>query len=180
MGWSRFDVSKDGNGDPIYFSVESVIHNHFQNASLSTSEAFGADATEHSSIDPTLYVNPENFDYHPKAMRGWLREAGFKINRQLTVSHFRIATLKRLLPTSLLVAMDALIQPSGNLWQLTPSVFTRSRAVGDTQKAVDGTFFKCPECGDAISEDGGGVLESGCGLRWRVEDGIYNFKEPVG
>ena len=50
---------------------------------------------------------PLNFDFHPKVVRGWLAEAGFELQRQLTVSHFRISVLKRILPTKLLVALDS-------------------------------------------------------------------------
>jgi hypothetical protein len=30
-----------------------------------------------------------NFDFHPAAVRSWLELAGFRVGRQLTVSHFR-------------------------------------------------------------------------------------------
>jgi SAM-dependent methyltransferase len=69
-----------------------------------------------------------NFDFHPAAVRGWLAAAGFSVERQLTVSHFRLAILKRLLPLWLLVALDSAAQWTGVLWQLSPSVFVRARA----------------------------------------------------
>ena len=69
-----------------------------------------------------------NFDFHPRAVRGWLSQAGFETERQLTVSHFRMGLLKRLFPTRLLLALDALLQPTGNLIQISPSVFLRARA----------------------------------------------------
>ncbi|MGA9533875.1 MAG: class I SAM-dependent methyltransferase [Anaerolineales bacterium] len=69
-----------------------------------------------------------NFDFHPAAVRGWLAAAGFVVERQLTVSHFRLGILKRLLPLGLLVALDAAAQWTGDLWQLSPSVFLRARA----------------------------------------------------
>ena len=36
-----------------------------------------------------------NFDFHPATVRTWLEDTGFVIERQLTVSHFRIGLLKR-------------------------------------------------------------------------------------
>ena len=71
-----------------------------------------------------------NFDFHPTSIRRWLNAAGFTIQRQLTVSHFRIDFLKRMLPLKLLVRLDAAAQWTGNLWQFTPSVFVRSQASG--------------------------------------------------
>jgi SAM-dependent methyltransferase len=41
---------------------------------------------------------PLNFDFHPAAVRAWLRAAGFRTERQLAVSHFRMPLFKRRLP----------------------------------------------------------------------------------
>jgi len=127
-----------------------------------------------------------NFDFHPAAVRSWLGQAGFALERQLTVSHFRIEAFKRLLPLRLLVWMDALAQWSGNWWQLTPSVFTRSRALqpvtaaGQPVVVVAGAFFRCPECGALDLEEAFDTLVcSGCGRRWAIRDGIYDFRQPI-
>lgn len=120
-----------------------------------------------------------NFDFHPRAVRRYLRNAGFSVGRILTVSHFRIGILKRLVPTRLLVWLDSLASLTGPLWQFSPSVFVRAEAVGSTAKAATGAFFKCPACGTALPEAKGGVLACGNGHRWGVKDGIYNFKEML-
>jgi len=120
-----------------------------------------------------------NFDFHPKAVRAWLEDQQFTIERQLTVSHFRLYLLKRLLPLKLLVGMDSLAQWTGNWWQITPSVFVRARATGGTALASEGAFFRCPECGHLPLVEENGVLPCpSCGRRWVVRDGIYDFKEP--
>lgn len=121
-----------------------------------------------------------NFDFHPRAVRTWLRESGFEVRRQLTVSHFRVDLLKRVVPVRLLVGMDALAQLTGGLWQLTPSVFVGSHAVGDTPRAVPGTFFRCPTCGDFPLGEGNEVLVcAACARRWARREGIYDFREPL-
>jgi ubiquinone/menaquinone biosynthesis C-methylase UbiE len=128
---------------------------------------------------PVEFV-PLNFDFHPKAMASWLREAGFTVERQLTVSHFRMGWAKRHLPLRLLVAMDALLQPTGALWQYTPSVFLQARASSESKRAFVGTFFKCPECGTVLpKENGNQIACPNCGRRWGIKNGIYNFKEPL-
>jgi ubiquinone/menaquinone biosynthesis C-methylase UbiE/uncharacterized protein YbaR (Trm112 family) len=71
-----------------------------------------------------------NFDFHPNAVCQWLAESGFAIQRQLTVSHFRMGLFKRLIPLKLLLAMESALQLTGKWWRLTPSVFVRARAVG--------------------------------------------------
>jgi len=135
-----------------------------------------------------------NFDFHPKAIKKWLQAAGFTIERTLTVSHFRIGLLKRLIPARLLAAMDALFQPTGALWQLTPSVFVKAHAVGrDSIPPILGrdpippmvghnpilSYFKCPECNHAWLDEGKGYLPcKSCGQKWEVRDGIYEFREP--
>ena len=121
-----------------------------------------------------------NFDFHPRRVREWLQGLGFKLQRTLTVSHFRIDWLKRNVPLGLLVGLDALFQYTGALWQLTPSVFMAVEARGDKQAAEAGSFFKCPECGAALPKAKRGRLDcGGCGASWGIENGIYNFKTPL-
>ncbi len=127
--------------------------------------------------EPVEFV-PLNFDFHPKTVRYWLGEADFKIERQLTLSHFRIGLLKRIVPTKMLVAMDSLAQLTGDWWQLTPSVFIKSKAVGqDAISSNVGTFFRCPDCeGHDLKEITQALNCSSCGATWPIVDGIYDFR----
>ncbi len=121
-----------------------------------------------------------NFDFHPKAVRMWLEDAGFSIERQLTVSHYRMDVLKRWVPLSLLVKMDAAAQLTGDWWQVAPSVFLRSRALPEGAIAKPGEFFCCPECGAGLAGEEEGVLTCRrCMRRWSYCDGIYDFREPL-
>ncbi|OGO30202.1 MAG: hypothetical protein A2Z16_02930 [Chloroflexi bacterium RBG_16_54_18] len=121
-----------------------------------------------------------NFDFHPRAVRLWLAAAGFRLERQLTVSHFRIAWMKRLLPLGLLVKLDALFQWSGAWWQLTPSVFLRSTALGEPREAPSGDFFRCPECKFHLLAESGDRLDCpSCQRSWAIRDGIYDFRQPA-
>ncbi len=130
------------------------------------------------TLDPVEFA-PLNFDFHPRAVRIWLEEAHFELQQQLTVSHFRLDVFKRLVPTKLLVAMDALAQWSGNWWQLTPSVFTLSLATGELGSTPPeaGFFFRCPSCGESLPESDSEALSCpGCGAKWPITDGIYDFR----
>jgi SAM-dependent methyltransferase len=121
-----------------------------------------------------------NFDFHPKEVRRWLEECDFSIERQLTVSHFRMDVFKRTVPLALLVKMDAAAQLTGNWWQLSPSVFLRSRASGEGAAASPGEFFCCPECGTPLADENQGEMPCPkCGQHWAFRDGIYDFREPV-
>ncbi len=117
-----------------------------------------------------------NFDFHPQSIRTWLRENGFLLERQLTVSHFRIGLLKRLLPLKLLVWMDSMAQLTGGLWQYSPSVFTRSRTTQEGQTSIPGAFFACPVCHTPIEDTPPMLVCAGCGKTYPVEDGIYDFR----
>jgi len=134
------------------------------------------------SLEPVEFVEL-NFDFHPKAVRAWLREIGFRIEKTLTVSHFRLGLLKKLVPTGILVALDALAQWTGLLWQLTPSVFVKASLGGERSGSVPGEvihWFKCPGCGNSPLEDRNDHLQcSSCDSRWAVRDGIYDFRQPL-
>ncbi|OGN97982.1 MAG: hypothetical protein A2Z71_08235 [Chloroflexi bacterium RBG_13_50_21] len=122
-----------------------------------------------------------NFDYHPKMVRNWLSESGFTLERQLAVSYFRLGAFKKYLPLNLLVRMDAILQPTGNWCQLSPSVFTRSYAVGDTQKASEGMFFKCPVCeADFLKPHQASLICQKCSRAWPIREGIFDFRVNVG
>lgn len=118
-----------------------------------------------------------NFDFHPKMIRRWLMEIGFKPEKTLTVSHFRIGLLKRTLPARWLAALDSLLQPTGALVQFTPSVFVRATLAANIAAAADGAFFKCPECGHApLEEDPAQLACPACKQKYTFQDGIYDFR----
>lgn len=117
-----------------------------------------------------------NFDFHPKAIRRYLKEVGFKIEKQLTVSHFRVGFLKQHLPMNLLVGMDALLQSSGSILQVSPSVFIRCQAMDIEQKASSSAIFKCPACETELGGMDEDLRCEGCGRIWEYRDGIYDFR----
>lgn len=120
---------------------------------------------------------PLNFDFHPATVRAWLQTSGFAVERLLTVSHYRAGFFKRVFPTKLLVWMDSLAQLSGNWWQLSPSVFVRNHAIGESPAAVEGTFFRCPACNQANLPDTPTELVCpACHWRFPVVDGIYDLR----
>lgn len=140
------------------------------------------------SLEPVEFVKL-NFDFHPKAIQTWLSEQGFTVEKTLTVSHFRMGLLKRLIPTSVLVFFDALFQWTGQWWQLSPSVFIKAIRGKPLNSSSEETFprfssisafFKCPDCGYAQLGYQKTHLECyGCGKKWEIKDGIYDFREPV-
>lgn len=120
-----------------------------------------------------------NFNFHPKFIRRLLKEENFDLQRQLTVSHFRIALLKKLVPTKILVALDSLAQLTGNWWQLTPSVFIKSTSIGPLKDSpkTKGLFFRCPSCEQSLTDQHSSHLTcQNCGEKWPIVDGIYDFR----
>ncbi len=132
------------------------------------------------SHEPVEFVEL-NFDFHPQSIRHLLQEKGFSIQRQLTVSHYRLPLLKKLIPLNLLVAMDAAAQWTGNWWQLTPSVFVGAKALGDIPVKQENphAFFCCPRCGNcSLEESELEIFCPQCQAHWRKQDGIYDFRQP--
>jgi len=136
------------------------------------------------TLEPVEFVEL-NFDFHPKAVRNWLAGLGFSIEKTLTVSHFRVGLLKRIVPTGILVFLDSIFQWTGALWQFTPSVFVRANVIGRDAIPSHGqddilSCFKCLECGNSPLIDRNDHLEcEGCKKKWEVRDGIYDFREAL-
>ncbi len=117
-----------------------------------------------------------NFDFHPKAVRRYLQQTEFKVLKQLTVSHFRVGFLKRHIPVGLLKFFDAFLQPTGEIIQVSPSVFSKCQAVGDSQVAESDQLFQCPACGTRLSGKKQDLICSACGKLYEYRDGIYDFR----
>jgi SAM-dependent methyltransferase len=120
-----------------------------------------------------------NFDFHPHWVRQQLTAAGFWAETTRSVSHFRIPLLKKLVPPHWLATLDSMAQPTGQWWQLTPSVFVRARAQKTSVEPPEG-FFSCPICRSAsLLSQAKALVCAGCGRHWRTDGGIYDFKTPL-
>ena len=117
-----------------------------------------------------------NFDFHPKAIRKLLKETGFTLKKQLSVSFFRANWFKKHVKHDQLVAIDSALQPIGAWAQFTPSVFTRSLTSGGSPTPGENEFFRCPICGHPLPESGSSQNCPGCGRTWEYRDGIYEFR----
>jgi hypothetical protein len=88
-----------------------------------------------------------------------------------------MALLKRMIPTRLLVWMDAVAQLSGDLWQLSPSVFARCRAMGQPKPLPDEVLFRCPAFAfSPLPDTPPEIVCPGCARTFAVKDGIYDFR----
>jgi ubiquinone/menaquinone biosynthesis C-methylase UbiE len=127
-----------------------------------------------------------NFDFHPRWMKERLRSCGFGIEQVRTVSRFRVALLKRVVPARVLAALDGALQGLGALWQLTPSVFVLARRDGAPLPVQPGcllpaeALFRCPSCTAQQWKVSQTALNCrSCGTHWAIEDGIYNFRAAL-
>jgi ubiquinone/menaquinone biosynthesis C-methylase UbiE len=129
-----------------------------------------------------------NFNFHPAWMRRQFEVVGLHIKNIRTLSHYRIGWFKRMFPTSFLVKLDSWVQPTGNWWQLSPSLFLQAQAQkpGLTAAPAASGFFRCPAChGSALSQIthpsvlGTVLLCQSCGRGWSFRNGIYDFKTPL-
>jgi SAM-dependent methyltransferase len=119
-----------------------------------------------------------NFDFHPDWMVGALSAAGFAVDAELAVSHFRHPLFKRTVPPAALANLDGLLQRPGAAWKLTPSVFVRTHRQGEPAP-VGEPLLCCPACGsNHLSSAPEAMTCSGCGQQWPSADGIYDFRWP--
>lgn len=118
-----------------------------------------------------------NFDFHPAWVSQQLDRAGFAVQQELAVSHFRAPFFKRLLSPARLAALDGVLQKPGGRLKLAPSVFVRAGAAsGAVPRPPVVDLWRCPRCG------GGGLVQAGTGLAcpscaalWPQRDGIFDF-----
>ena len=126
------------------------------------------------SQEPVEFVHL-NFDFHPKAIRHSLWASGFDLEKQLTVSHFRMGFLKRYIPHSILTGLDSLLQWTGAWIQVSPSVFSRCRPLGG-QKATGDQIFQCPQCQKPLVGFESDLHCAQCGTTYPYQEGIYDFR----
>ncbi len=129
------------------------------------------------TLEPVEFVDL-NFDFHPRWIWQQLDEANLHREKVRTVSHFRIALLKRWIPTRLLVALDSLAQRTGRLWQLSPSVFVRARADAHKPAAPPESFFRCPACRRPLGSPPQARFVCACGAVWEKKGEVYDFRYP--
>ena len=103
-------------------------------------------------------------------------KTGFKIDKQLTVSHFRVQTLKKAFPLQILVPMDSMLQWTGKWIQVSPSVFVRSHVIGFKPTPAGEAIFQCPRCHTPLPNQKEDMTCEICGSTWPLEDGIYDFR----
>ncbi len=153
-----------------------------QNLKAMLRYAFGKQDWSPYTLEQVEFVEM-NFDFHPKSVKALLKDAAFDVKTIRPVSHFRFGPLKRNLPTGLLVNLDyAISSTTGNMFQVSPSVFVQSIADKSGSVASDGQFWRCPACASMnVTETDSSVdcNADGCGKQWPIRDGIYDFKTPL-
>ncbi len=118
-----------------------------------------------------------NFDLHPAFVKALLRESGFKIEKQISVSYLRADFFKRLFPLKVLTSLEALLQAGLSWTAYSPSIFLRTKNKGETALQITKDFFRCPACGHTPLEDTPPELTcAACGRTYPVRGGIYDFR----
>ena len=144
-------------------------------------QCLGRNTWDPFSLEPVEFVEL-NFNFHPRYIERQVAAVGFELRRTLPVSWLRLGLLKRALPTALLAGLDRALQATG--WSLSPSVFLDLRLdkadkpplVPASDDALD--ILRCPLTGSRLRRHGD-TLVNADGLRWGIEQGVYDFRRPL-
>ncbi len=133
-----------------------------------------------NDLNPVEFVEM-NFNFHPLYMQNALDRTGFITHDRVPVSWLRLGLFKRVLPLSMMLGVDSLLQKPK--WLVSPSIFTKNSpkpddSIPDNTDLTGNRIFACPITGSELVEDGN-YLVNRDGLRWEIKDGIYIFKEPA-
>ena len=128
------------------------------------------------SHEPFEYLDM-HFNFHPAYISASLREAGFALQRELAVSHFRLPLLKRLFAPRILARLDGLLQKPTARLKLSPSIFVTAQAVKEEAEAPR-ALFRCLYCYTPLQEKETTLFCAGCGQEWRPQEGVYDFRAP--
>jgi SAM-dependent methyltransferase len=132
------------------------------------------------ALEPYEFVKL-NFDFHPRYIAENLRAVNFVIQDKRAVSIFRLALLKRVIPGSILAALDGVLQsPISNLY-LSPSIFLRAESRKPGAPARNDALWRCPACSSTdIAESRDALTCRACSRMYPIVDGMIDFKEPQG
>ncbi len=120
-----------------------------------------------------------NIDFHPAWVKRQFADASFAIQDIRTLSHFRLPILKKILPAQFLATLDGWVQPTGQWWQYTPSIFMKVIPQKDSIAEAKG-FFRCPAChSSSLEQTEDALICQNCQRQWGYRDGIYDFKTPL-
>ena len=122
-----------------------------------------------------------NYNFHPSYVEHHLAGCDFQVQRQLSVSHFRIGLLKRIVPARLLATLDGWLQQPFAPLKWTPSMFLNARAGAEPGPPLASKIFRCPSCGsDNLKQHSEALACAECGRRWSTAGGIHDFRAPLG
>ncbi len=144
--------------------------------------ALGRNGWNPYTLEPIEFVEL-NFNFHPDYIQAQVSQSGFSIRQTVPISWFRLALLKRCLPTGFLAGLDALLQRTA--WRVSPSIFldlqlkdSAAAKPFDSRSDSPLALFRCPQSHTALRREGQ-TLISETGVRWGIYDGVFDFRQPL-
>ncbi|MEW5719735.1 MAG: methyltransferase domain-containing protein [Chloroflexota bacterium] len=129
------------------------------------------------ALEPYEFVKL-NFDFHPRYIVENLRAVNFVVQDKRAVSTFRVALLKRIIPTQILASLDGLLQHPTSNFQISPSIFLRAESRKPGAPALNDALWRCPACHSTdIAETRHALTCRACSRAYPIVDGIVDFKD---
>jgi SAM-dependent methyltransferase len=141
--------------------------------------AFTRRVANPNDLEPYEFVKL-NFDFHPRYIEDNLRAVNLIAQDRRAVSTFRIAALKRIVPSGILAALDGVLQTPTSKLDLSPSIFLRAQSTKPGAPALNNALWRCPACASSdIAESRAALTCRACSREYPIIGGIIDFKSQM-
>ncbi len=118
--------------------------------------------------------------FHPRFILKSLKKYGFKVSRTIGTSFLRIPFIKRILPLSILLLIEKMLQSTLSFLKITPSIIMRTSLEKDGKERVEykklEDILVCPDCKGELTFSKDKAKCNDCNMEYLKKDKIWDLR----